>query len=866
MSAFSSFINYVSQPANSTSFSSVIPQDELDELSSMPWSPDLLKETRFFFPIDLQADRWNLTYPYRLVVIDTFKRGNPVVNGSSNNANITITPMDSGGILHFEGINNTWAIQLPITPEQLKIIDQTAIQTSATLRGILEEHNGIKFKQIMLSGTFGSWPSRSSVTKPPGNPSIVSSLFGGTIEAFGDVAISFQQVLNSATTGYPATKPKSTQPGSTPDGLQSTGYFQALAIQQFLEQYAEQKKDPNNAGWRLVFDIPKQNQSYIVTPVSFAWEQDVNKPLNINYSMEFKAWRRINLQENIQSTPPSITQISPGVLQRILSTISSARELVSNAYTLVQAVRSDFDTPLEALRQTSFFVKDLAGVAISAADLPSQIINDYKSTINQFFSSLSFNNLFGNAGSNTDILSSLTNIQNNAKSTEGLSLDAVSSGQLGGSASNAQSINPANNIYSNPQANFLLFDQVPVNSLTLSYAQQNKLNNLTNQIRAITTNDLKQFRATILQLALQLSNYFGAGSSYYNNMYNLSFPTSLGSSLTLDNYDLLKALYDTIQSYDILTATTSIDDQTVQTNMEYVAGLANLSGIPFTIPNSMILAPVPFGLSIEQISARYLGDAQRWIEIATLNNLKDPYIDETGFQYYLLSNGIGRQVTINSNENLYLGQQVILYSNTQIPSPRTILEIAELSSTSYLITLDGEPDLNSFLLSDNAYLQAYLPGTVNSQQKIFIPSDLSVPNDPNIVVPASTSSDPLTGMSKVDWLLTDDGDLATNNYGDFRYSYGLTNIVQALKIKFGTQAGTVLLHPEFGLGLAVGAITSDVNPQHIYTSIDRMIKADPRFSGVKTLNVVLNGNTVTINVAVTLANQNGVFPITFKLT
>ena len=113
--------------------------------------------------------------------------------------------------------------------------------------------------------------------------------------------------------------------------------------------------------------------------------------------------------------------------------------------------------------------------------------------------------------------------------------------------------------------------------------------------------------------------------------------------------------------------------------MEYVAGLAATSGIQFNVPTSKILAPVPFGLTIEGIALRYLGDAQRWIEITTLNSLRDPYIDENGFQTSLLSNATGRQFTVADNSNFWLGQTIAIMSSTRFPTSRTILE----SDTAY---------------------------------------------------------------------------------------------------------------------------------------------------------------------------------------
>ena len=181
------------------------------------------------------------------------------------------------------------------------------------------------------------------------------------------------------------------------------------------------------------------------------------------------------------------------------------------------------------------------------------------------------------------------------------------------------------------------------------------------------------------------------------------------------------------------------------------------------------------------------------------------------------------------------------------------------------MTLDGLPNLDNFLLADQAYIQAYLPGTVNSQQKIYIPSDLPVPNDPNITIPPVAAADPLSGLSKVDFLLTDAGDMAVNNYGDFRYSYGLTNIIQALKIKLGTKANTIITHPEFGLGVKTGMMNTDFTVQDLYKDINSQLLADPRFQGLQSLQIALNGPTLTISMGVTLAGQSGVFPVNFDL-
>ena len=78
--------------------------------------------------------------------------------------------------------------------------------------------------------------------------------------------------------------------------------------------------------------------------------------------------------------------------------------------------------------------------------------------------------------------------------------------------------------------------------------------------------------------------------------------------MTINQFLILDTLYEMIQGINILTATTQVTDNNIEYSLEYVAGLATLSDIPFDVPTSKIIVPVPANSTIEAISARYLGD------------------------------------------------------------------------------------------------------------------------------------------------------------------------------------------------------------------------------------------------------------------
>ena len=687
-------------------------------------------------------------------------------------------------------------------------------------------------------------------------------MFAGTLQAAQNVANQFTRTINSITSNHPASKPSVINPNDNAQyPKESTGYYQCLLLDQFLEQYAEAKRNPENRNWRLVLQIAKENQAFAVTPIQFTYSKTAESPNEYKFNLQLKAWKRIKL-EDIGAAKISAPKINTNVLQRALNAIQEARRLLSASINLIKAVRSDFQTPLNALRQTALFVKDTAGLTSAIVDLPSQIINDYKSSIKESF------DLIGSAGSeiaqNAAAIGKIKQVQNQSRSREGVSDSAVSSGQLGQAAQTSSKTDPSNSIFEKPEENFEIFNSLTLDQVKFTPAQQDAIDAEIELARLITVDDLRKNRAVILELALQISNAFGAGNEFFSQVYSRPAPYARVQEMTIDEFVILRALYDSVQAFDLLTATQDLDDQRVSSAYEFVGNLAEDADFTFIDSQAKMMVPVPFGLNIEQIAARYLGDPDRWLEIATINALKEPYIDEDGFFRPLLSNADGRQFNISSKENLYIGQKIILSSLTQPQEARRIINIEKISDSNYLITADGLDNLSVYTTANSAKMQAFLPGTVNSQNQIFIPAEGAAPDDVRTRPVSAFKNDPLVGLSKVDILLTENGDIAVNNYGDFRLAGGLTNIIQALKMKFSVNPGRLLKHLEYGAGIEHGVSSADVNSQDIVETIRTSIQEDERFDQIERLEIVLNGPTLTINLAVSLANGQGIVPISFN--
>jgi hypothetical protein len=845
----------------------------------LPW--DGMEDDVFFPKVDIDGEKWNQLYPYRLVVWDVktnsivggIGTAGPALLGTSNNGiefTLTHHPMDS-----------SWIYNFPITPQSISVTDQFAINTTATMRGIVEEHNGVKFKNITMSGTTGIFPNKPTEGGFPKQAGILGGFGAATEESFNKLKRQAGKLAKAFTNGGNTTLAKK----PVEEQLKSTGYYQAQLLGQFLERYAMAKKDPANKSWRLVLDIPKDSQSFVVTPVGFSLQKSQQAPMEHLWNLQLKAWKRIDLNDHQSPAGQAIETISPSLLSRINNTLRETRRTLSESTNLVKAVRADFQAPLNSLRQAALAVKDLGGFAFTVIDLPQNIINDYKYSINDslFIARNSFKRGPDGGGVGTSSSgvsapnlkqqslqskagSAINSITASFSANEGVSGTFVAQGSLGTNAAHDQDLNPVNDVFANSDSNFDLFDGLDLSDLKLTPQQQQVVDDQILEASLTTIDDLNTIKQDMLDLALDISNNFGTGSTVYSDIYDRPAPQERITPMSLEEYEILTSLYESIQALDMLTATRQFDDVKAQSPLEYVGGLADQAGVPFSTYTSKYLVPVPFGLNIEQIAARYLKDPDKWIEIVTVNNLRSPYIDEEGFTYNLLSNASGRQFNVNDSQNkLFIGQRILLRSSSVIAFSRKIINVEKISDTNYLVSVDGIADLDNLTLANGASLQAYLPATVNSQDQIYIPTNAPAQEDDRVKTIPSLSNDKLTKISKVDWLLDDNGDIAINNTGDFRLANGLNNLVQALKLKISVKKDSLLRHPDFGLGLSAGMSKADISSSQIFDDLSRIVTADSRFSRIERLDITVNGPTVTIDMAVSVANNSGVIPISFNV-
>lgn len=582
--------------------------------SNIPWDEN--EQNAFWKPQKLDPKRWDKLYPYRLLVVAPNANGTYYIvkgpKGTKGQANLDVQEVPSGYIAIPEE-TDSWVYTFPISFLQLSIVDQYAINSIATLKGISEEHNGVKFKMISANGTVGIFPQRIQISGSPTRPGIAGSIFAGTLEQVGNLKTSLNQTKAAFSGSHPASVGQNNPSdlALSKEQLKTTGYYKIFQLGQFFERYVEAKKIAANKNWHLAIDMPKQNQTFLVTPLQFTLMQNANKPMEYNYAFQLKAFKRIEVSASNPLLSKKSLSLTKNDYLRAVNTLKQTRKLLSSAANIIKAVRSDFIGVMDNLRQVTLLIKDVAGVALSVAELPSQLVKDLKDTIADMRQDLN------------DASQMTKQIKDKLKSyTSSLGGQSAVQSQSNGSFQvlSLMETDPINAVFNNPHENFDTFDSISLEDVRLSVQQQNVVDQELETVNSWQIDDLRTIKNTLLDVATDLSNSFGAGDSSFAKTYGKATPTTRAIPMSLEENEIITAIFDTVQDLDFFSSNQVFDDNQRQNSMEHIGEMAADIGITFDQTENKKRVPVPFGLTIEEIALRYLGDSKKWLEIATLNN------------------------------------------------------------------------------------------------------------------------------------------------------------------------------------------------------------------------------------------------------
>lgn len=842
--------------------SNVLPDPPVDLMSDSTdpshTNAELWKNDMFLNWSSLTADDYRQLFGYELVITDKFNSQRVIVA----------------------------SIALPISPQSLSISVPAAVSTTVTMKGIVEESNGAPLRQINIQGTSGIRPGIGQTPPTTGSfaSGVASYLFKNTIQSVNNLATQARGVVASATGKTDITGNLNI---SSPPDLLSTGYGFIHHLQRFLDFYMSAKKQSKYKNYRLHINMFKDQMYFDVTLNGYNISKQAGT-LEYFYGINLTAWRRTAgpaYSPAFRQKPlsPGAADRSANIIGRALGTLRQARRTVLASNQVLTGIRTDIQQSFyEPLREAILLGSDTVNLAASVIDFPNALKNDFK---NAYVTSInSANPAFQNLRDSRNNASQLLTGGQAAAVVTASAAALGSVAAIGASTVQGQNaLSPdgspspvgddANQFSANAGTNLdpnsitgspITDDNIKVTDFPLSANLEDAIQAEIDRVRSLDANYFRAQREKMLSVVNSISVAFGLGDSTYNRVKGWTSPKATFHKPSASDVALLSSLNDILSGMDQMIV--ALDEQQPDLNTDYYSfyqDYATSRGIAFNTAASKYYVPFPFGASLDALALQYLGDSSRWIEIAALNGLKQPYIDEEGYTIQLNGSGSGASVTIPDPGRLYVGQVVTLGSKTVVGFKRKITAIQKISEISTVVQFDGDANLSILNSNDNPYLKAYLPDTVNSEMLIAIPSDSPVNVQGKIKLhPGTQDLNGLAQISKTDFLLMSDGDIAITASGDVKLATGLTNITQAAILKLRTKRSDLIQDPSYGNSIQVGTSTAEINSKQALKDLSAQFTSDPRFTGLLAGTVIKQGTAAVMQLLVGISGSQINLPLT----
>lgn len=796
-------------------------------------SPSSVRVARWFQP-ETDYLRWDQSFPYQILVVRR-ERG--------------------GSWRQLDG----WQFTLPIPPRSLRV--QTPIPTDLILNedGATEITNDIRLRVISLQGTTGVLPLRPVARYAPF--SIAQTIIAGV--ASRNFATSAASRSSDAQRFLPPSVVTDDQ--ILGDVGKASGYAQFLELEKFLERYHSFKKTIGGRDCRLALAVWKSQQVWLLTLQSFDLARVVPDVYSYPYSIVGRSDGRISLD----ASPPAFQQplplsADPATLISTLKTMTAVRQALAQRADIVGAAVGDFQSLVhEPARATTLLLRDLAGASASMADMPRSIVLASKAAIVSLLSSRAGTDA---APSGVARAASIGPEVEQVRALGALlarSDTRTASLLAAGPLANA----PANEIFSFSERHHDFFEGIKPGDLQLPLAVSTAISTERARVAATTRAEYARQRAGVQLASDKLAATVGLSSATYERVTGQILPAAQRQA-TDDDLQALFALNQLTMTLDLLAARAPRQVDATAAAMEYVSGLAADSNISVRVPRSKLPVPFPAGMTLEQVSLQYLPTIdpdEGAQELATLNNLHEPFIDEVGRGLPILAPPTGRTVSVGSaGETLSVGQQVLLRSKIQPDLAAVVMGIQRTGPT-WLVSLSV--DASGYDPSQGGEVRAFAPGTIRGGQILWIPSQEEPSEDDFGVSDPSTPADqlPLLRVAGTDLLLDQTGDLVLTPDGDFLYARGLAQVSQAVRIAVGTPRGSLLRHPSFGLREVVGLGSGTFDLKDVTKSVRDTFADDPLFTGVGGIAVSQDGPTVAVAVSMSVAGSDRPIPLSVQL-
>jgi hypothetical protein len=278
--------------------------------------------------------------------------------------------------------------KLPLNPSNFQQNEEMAISFKPTQNGMVIEHSGIIFREIVLSGTTGQAPSGGFAK----SDDFIASQ-GSLSSTLGKIPTSVEGLwgtLSGAVSGF---------------NTSNTGYTWCHLLRNYFRSYAQTKCLPQGRNLSLVFVNRKDNEEWCAEPTSFDITRSAGKAFLYDYRITLRAYKR-----NV----PSGSAV--GWWQDIIDGIENVENIVNNAVALVGGAYNILVGAVTELKQiesavvstimtpTANLLETLNGVKDAAAQFPAtqrKVWSEYKDEVQRVKNSWEDLTGQGSSGYNT---------------------------------------------------------------------------------------------------------------------------------------------------------------------------------------------------------------------------------------------------------------------------------------------------------------------------------------------------------------------------------------------------------------------------------------------------------------------------------
>jgi len=417
-----------------------------------------------------------------------------------------------------------------------------------------------------------------------------------------------------------------------------------------------------------------------------------------------------------------------------------------------------------------------------------------------------------------------------------------------------------------------LLNLININSMELTDPEESFIEQEKQRVQNFSVENFKEMLKFLKSQRDIAFDFIGLGDSYYDSVRNrksspkqrdyfISDLQILNNTIELENYIegiIIEFKYQKNIAPNLLAFANS---KLIESNSDVRVE---------NIYRSYIV--VPFEKSLQQMAQDYLGSADRWYELVTVNNLKPPYIDLYGEKILLLESGSAAtlRVPISQQEKFRINSAIKIGSRIVPEEVRKIQQVNDNRDGSATIYLSGNQDLSKLSISHVPFIRVFQPETITDFSLVKIPVTVSAPytNIPEPTEGELKQLDKALLSFGVD-IARDDitGDLLLDTSGDLKYQFGINNVRQTARLMIETEKGQLPLHPNYGLSNNIGfALQGATTSTKIASVIEQTLKQDLRFTSVTLRDINISAdNKIGMTVFVTIAGSNQLIPLAFVI-